>query len=186
MSNIQKVTLHQVKNSVQEILRQMHLDNFRPDYIVGITRGGLLPAIMISHYVKVPMYALDVSLRDNVQQGPESNCWMSVDAFGALEPDEVELHKSRWDVSKRKKILIVEDINDSGATLNWIKNDWEAGCFPDEQSWNTVWNENVKFATLINNESSSFKDVDYFSETINRLETPDLWLDFPWESWWMD
>ena len=42
MSNIQKVTLHQVKNSVQEILRQMHLDNFRPDYIVGITRGGLL------------------------------------------------------------------------------------------------------------------------------------------------
>ena len=187
MSNIQKVTLHQVKNSVQEILRQMHLDNFRPDYIVGITRGGLLPAIMISHYLKVPMHSLDVSLRDNAQGGPESNCWMSVDAFGALEPEEIEIAKSRWDISKRKKILIVEDINDSGATLQWIKNDWEAGCFPDERSaWNAVWNHNVKFATLINNESSSFKDVDYFSETINRVETPDIWLDFPWESWWMD
>ena len=98
-----------------------------------------------------------------------------------------KITKSRWDISKRKKILIVEDINDSGATLQWIKNDWEAGCFPDERSaWNAVWNHNVKFATLINNESSSFKEVDYYAEEINRVETPDLWLDFPWESWWMD
>ena len=35
--------------------------------------------------------------------------------------------------TKRKKILIVEDINDSGATLQWIKKDWESGCFPDEK-----------------------------------------------------
>jgi len=186
VSDIQKVTLHQVKNSVQEILRQMHLDNFRPDYIVGITRGGLLPAIMMSHYLKVPMHSLDVSLRDNTQIGPESNCWMSVDAFGALDSEDVAVFKNRWDVSKRKKILIVEDINDSGATLNWIINDWQAGCFPDESSWETVWNETVKFATLINNESSLFNNVDYFAETINRIETPDLWVDFPWESWWQD
>ena len=187
MSNIQKVTLHQVKNSVQEILRQMHLDNFRPDYIVGITRGGLLPAIMISHYLKVPMHSLDVSLRDNAQGGPESNCWMSVDAFGALEPEEIEIAKSRWDISKRKKILIVEDINDSGATLQWIKNDWEAGCFPDEtSSWNSVWNKNVKFAVVVNNESSDFDDVAYHALTINKIETPDIWVDFPWESWWLD
>jgi hypoxanthine phosphoribosyltransferase len=186
VSDIQKVTLHQVKNSVQEILRQMHLDNFRPDYIVGITRGGLLPAIMMSHYLKVPMHSLDVSLRDNAQNGPESNGWMSSDAFGYVDEEERAITKSRWDVSKRKKILIVEDINDSGATLNWIKQDWQAGCFPDESSWETVWNETVKFATLINNESSSFDDVDYFADTINRIETPDLWVDFPWESWWQD
>lgn len=188
MNNIKKITINQVKNGVQEILRQMHLDHFRPDYVVGITRGGVIPAVMISHYLKVPMYALDISLRDNVQQGPESNCWMASDAFGALQPEEVELVKSRWDVNKRKKILIVEDINDSGATLTWLKKDWEAGCFPDEvkSSWKTVWNHSVKFSTLVNNESSSFKDVDYTFETINRLETPDIWLDFPWESWWLD
>ena len=121
MNNIKKITINQVKNGVQEILRQMHLDHFRPDYVVGITRGGVIPAVMISHYLKVPMYALDISLRDNVQQGPESNCWMASDAFGALQPEEVELVKSRWDVNKRKKILIVEDINDSGATLTWLK-----------------------------------------------------------------
>lgn len=181
-----RISIGEVKNAVQEILRQMHLDNFRPDYVVGITRGGLLPAVMISHYLKVPMHSLDISLRDNVQQGPESNCWMSVDAFGALSTEEIEITKSRWDVGKRKKILIVEDINDSGATLNWLKKDWEAGCFPDEQSWKTVWHETVKFSTIVNNESSSFKEVDYTYETINKLETPDIWLDFPWESWWLD
>ena len=181
-----RISIGEVKNAVQEILRQMHLDNFRPDYVVGITRGGLLPAVMISHYLKVPMHSLDISLRDNVQQGPESNCWMSVDAFGALSTEEMEITKSRWDVSKRKKILIVEDINDSGATLNWLKKDWEAGCFPNEQSWGTVWHETVKFSTIVDNESSSFKEVDYTYETINKLETPDIWLDFPWESWWLD
>ena len=186
MSNIKKIHINHVKNGVQEILRQMHLDHFRPDYVVGITRGGLFPAVMISHYLKVPMYALDISLRDNVQQGPESNCWMAADAFGASTSEEVELHKSRWDVSKRKKILIVEDINDSGATLEWLKKDWMSGCFPGEDSWNTVWDHTVKFSTLINNESSSFDGVNYTFETINRLETPDIWIDFPWESWWLD
>ena len=139
MNNIQKVSLHQVKNNVQEILRQMHLDNFRPDYIVGITRGGLLPAIMISHYLKVPMHSLDVSLRDNVQGGPESNCWMSVDAFGALEPEEIEITKSRWDISKRKKILVVEDINDSGATFNGLKMIGKQGVFQMKLVHGTVF-----------------------------------------------
>ena len=44
MNNIKKIHINHVKNGVQEILRQMHLDNFRPDYVVGITRGGLFPA----------------------------------------------------------------------------------------------------------------------------------------------
>ena len=187
MNNIKKIHINHVKNGVQEILRQMHLDNFRPDYVVGITRGGLFPAIMISHYLKVPMHALDVSLRDNVHGGPESNCWMAADAFGALDSEAVELHKSRWDINCRKKILVVEDINDSGATLNWIKQDWEAGCFPEEKAtWNVVWNENVKFSVLVNNESSTFDGVNYQYDSINRIDDPDIWLDFPWESWWLD
>ena len=187
MNNIKKIHINHVKNGVQEILRQMHLDNFRPDYVVGITRGGLFPAIMISHYLKVPMHALDVSLRDNVQGGPESNCWMAADAFGALNPEDVAIFKNRWDNTKRKKILIVEDINDSGATLNWIKQDWEAGCFPEEKAtWNVVWNENVKFSVLVNNESSTFDGVNYQYDSISRIDDPDIWLDFPWESWWLD
>jgi len=180
------LSMGDVKNGVQEIIRQMHLDNFRPDYVVGITRGGLSPAVMISHYLKVPMFTLDVSLRDNVQEGPESNAWMAADAFGALDPEKVAIHMNRWDSTKRKKILVVEDINDSGATLEWLQNDWESGCFPDEKAtWKIVWEQNVKFAVLVNNEASSFDGVHYQYDSINRLENPDVWLDFPWESWWL-
>ncbi len=187
MSNTKRISINHVKNGVQEIIRQMHLDKFRPDYVVGITRGGLLPAVMISHYLKVPMHTLDISLRDNVQGGPESNLWMPCDAFGVVDLDKIPDFKSRFDPSKRKKILIVEDINDSGSTLNWIKNDWEASCFPDQKdTWNVVWDKNVKFAVLLNNEASSFDGVDYQYESINKLEDPDIWIDFPWESWWLD
>ena len=84
-------------------------------------------------------------------------------------------------------ILIVEDINDSGSTLNWIKEDWESSCFPDQKdTWNVVWDKNVKFAVLLNNEASSFDGVDYQYESINKLEDPNIWIDFPWESWWLD
>ena len=69
-SHFRKITLQQIKTSVQDIIRQVHLSNFHPDYIVGITRGGLMPALMISHYLKVPMYTLDVSLRDDTEGGP--------------------------------------------------------------------------------------------------------------------
>ena len=175
-----RYSIGDIKNAVQEILRQMHLDNFRPHYVVGITRGGLLPAKMISHYLKVPMYTLDISLRDNVQGGPESNLWMPCDAFGALNPEDVPVFKNRWDVTKRKNILIVEDINDSGATLNWIKQDWSGGCLPGSHGWDTVWNNNVRFAVMCEKTHTNFADVNYAWQTIDTSEE-DTWIVFPWE-----
>ena len=75
--------------------------------------------------------ALKVSLRDD-EQGPESNLWMSEDAFGYEGEEEQTVVGCRWDNFKRQKILIVDDINDTGATFNWIKEDWPSGCMPME------------------------------------------------------
>jgi len=44
-----------VQGAVLEIARQLHQDNWRPDYIVGITRGGLIPANLLSQYTGVKM-----------------------------------------------------------------------------------------------------------------------------------
>ena len=41
-------TWRDVENFTQEIIRQIHNDGWRPDYVVGITRGGLVPANLIS------------------------------------------------------------------------------------------------------------------------------------------
>lgn len=164
-----------------QIVTQMYADNWRPDYVVGLTRGGNIPATIISNMLNVRCEALKVSLRDS-EVGPESNLWMAEDAFGYVPLEEQEILKSRWDISKRKKILIIDDINDSGATFNWIKEDWPSGCLPDEKTWDTVWHKNVRFATLTDNLASEFKGtVDYACHEINKTEE-DVWLVYPWEN----
>ena len=158
-------TWQDVENQTQEILRQLHRDAWMPDYVVGLTRGGLVPANLISQYLEVPMETLKVSLRDNNTQ-PESNLWMSEDAF------------------EQKRILIVDDINDSGATLNWIKEDWMSGALPDNPKWNEIWGNTVRVAVLCDNESSKSElNVSYSAVDLNKAEE-DLWIVFPWEDWW--
>ena len=167
-----------VRGWVHEIMRDMYKGSWRPDYVVGLTRGGLTPANLLSQYLDVPMETLKVSLRDS-GTGPETNCWMSEDAFG------YEVHDPMASGDGRKQILIVDDINDSGATLNWIRQDWQSTCLPNDPRWvDEIWNHNVRFAVLVNNEASEFKDVDYAGTHINKLEDP-AWIVFPWEEWWL-
>jgi hypoxanthine phosphoribosyltransferase len=179
------ITYNEYKGLVANICRGIAQSNWKPHYIAGITRGGLLPAVMISHYFSVPCHTLKVNLRDHNDDDCESNLWMAEDAFGAVSLDAQSTYMSRWDISKRKNILIVDDINDSGNTLNWIVNDWQSGCFPtQEYAWLSVWNHNVKFASIVNNLSSQFKhNVDFYGLEINKSED-DVWVTFPYENWW--
>ena len=166
-----------VENACVNIALQMYKDNWRPDYIVGITRGGNVPATILSNMLGIRCEALKVSLRDD-EMGPESNLWMAEDAFGYVPLEEQET--CRWDNKKRKNILIVDDINDTGATFNWIVEDWQSGCLPNEKAWDTVWNKNVRFAVLTENLSSNFGYVDYSVHEVNKSEE-DVWLCYPWE-----
>ena len=167
----------EIEAQTQEILRQLQRDNWRPDYVVGLTRGGLVPATLISQYLEVPMECLKVSLRDS-EHGPESNLWMAEDAFGYV------MHDPMCSGNGRKKILIVDDINDSGATLNWIKNDWPSGCLPNDSRWKEVWGNNVRVATLVDNEASKSElKISYSAVDLNKAEE-DVWIVFPWEDWW--
>ena len=165
------VSWQDVENHTQEILRQIQRDAWLPDYVVGLTRGGLVPANFISQYLDIPMETLKVSLRDDNSQ-PESNLWMAEDAFGDNE-------------NGGKKILIVDDINDTGATLNYIKQDWQSSCLSNDERWlNDVWGNNVRVAVLFDNEASKSElDINYSSVTINKAEE-DQWIVFPWEDWW--
>lgn len=167
-----------IKGAVLEIARSIVTSDWRPDYIVGITRGGAIPAVMLSQFLDVPMRPLEVSLRDGGQC--VSDLGMAEDAFGYHRTDDLP---GCSNPALRSNILIVDDINDSGATINWIKNDWQSGCMPNDTAWTeNIWHQNVKFAVLTNNLASK-ADIDYHAWEVNKAEE-DCWLVYPWEDWW--
>ena len=164
-------TWQDIENMCLGIVNQMYKEQWRPDYIVGITRGGNVPATIISNMTGIRCEALKVALRDG-DSHQETNCWMSEDAFGYDEGKK----------GKPKKILIVDDINDTGATFEWIKQDWQASCMPSAPQWRNIWGHNVKWAVLTDNLSSDFSHaVSYCADTVNKAEE-DVWLVYPWEN----
>jgi len=155
-----------VDKAIQHIAMQMYESEWRPDYIVGITRGGLIPAVMLSHMTNIPMHTLSIQLgAEGLEENTESNCWMAEDAFGYKD--------------KQKNILVIDDINRGGDALAWLMNDWKAGCLPnDTLTWEGVWHNNVKFASLIM-DPNSIVDTDYYYEELYSED--ENWVTFPWE-----
>ena len=145
-------TWKDIEHMITTINNLMYADNWRPDYIVGLTRGGLVPATIMSNITGIKMYALDVRFRDvDKDNDPESNKRMAADAYAG------------------KNILVFDDINDSGRTFQWIKDDWKID-----------WGTNVRTAALVDNGASKFGEVDYTALEINKAEK-DVWVVFPWE-----
>ena len=122
-----------------EIARKLQRDQWLPNYVVGITRGGAVPAVLISQYLGVPCEMLKVSFSDDGDT--ESNLWMAEDSFG-------------YNQVAPKNILIVDDINDSGRTMQWIKDDWRSGCRPNDPVWDQIWGTSTRTACLIANTAS--------------------------------
>ena len=162
-------TWKDIEHMIQSINNLMYADQWRPDYVVGLTRGGLVPAVMLSNMTGIKMHTLDVRFRDGDTQ--ESNAWMAEDAFGMPEADSG---------GAGKNILLLDDINDTGRTFKWIQQDWPSGCFAGHHHWNNVWGNNVRTAALIDNGASEFGEVDYTALEINKAEK-DVWVVFPWE-----
>jgi len=139
-----------IETMCTSIIKQIYADNFKPDYIVGLTRGGNIPATIISNMLDIPCEAMKVSFRNDDRV--DKNFWLS-------------------ELIMDKKILIVDDINDSGATFNWIWEDWGLE--------NIL--HGVKFATLTENMASTFGEVSYHVHEVNKAEE-DVWLVYPWEN----
>ena len=159
------VSWNDVQRQVQSIIRQMTLDSWKPDYVVGITRGGLVPATLISHYLQCPMETLQVRINDGVPGECESNLWMPEDAVAG------------------KKILVVDDLKTTGNTLNWLITDWSGSVFNGQ--WDMIWHNNVKFAALYNCAHSNRSiDVDYSAADISNESGEEVDIVFPWEDFW--
>lgn len=180
---------NKTERAVRDIAMSMYKDGWRPDYIVGITRGGLVPAVMLSHMTGIPMHTLCVQLAaDGLEENTESNCWMAEDSFGY---ESYKLNEYNADISASaganiyehsvtaKNILIIDDINRGGDAMEWVMKDWQSSCLPNSERWDEVWHNNVRFASLLSS-PNSIVDTDYWSEEFSDEE--ESWIEFPWES----
>jgi hypoxanthine phosphoribosyltransferase len=123
-----------------------------PTLLVGIGRGGLTPAVFLSHRMGLPLVSIDHSTRI-AQFGEEL---VSVLARRTRDGD---------------RLLFVEDINDSGKTIGEIRAALGAeGAIASR----------IRFAVLLDNVRSS-QEIDYRSRRIDRSVDKD-WFVFPWEA----
>ena len=139
---IEKRTIHEyeVNKGINQIIRQIAVDKWNPELVVGMTRGGLGIGVMLSHYYDIPFLPLNKG-----------------DSLLNFE---------------FKEILLVDDINDTGAQLNKLFNEVPGVSY----EW-------VRPAVLYNNKGSSFDRVKYFGYEIDKRVDP-AWIVFPWETWW--
>lgn len=135
-----------------ELLRRLHdqIKSHPPfDVIIGLSRGGLVPAVQLSHTLNIPMVPVQWALRDH------SVCIIP-------ETTLVQL--------VNRRILIVEDINDSGASFSTLTEELKARLRP------TITNYEICTAALYQRSSSAFS-CDFVGEHVST----DHWVDFSWE-----
>jgi hypoxanthine phosphoribosyltransferase len=137
---------------VRLLSRKIIESAWTPEFVIGVGRGGLVPAVYISHQLDLPMLSIDHSSR--------------VPGFA----DEL-LAKVAAMSAQGTRLLFVDDINDSGSTIQYIRELLgDSGCTDG----------NLRVAVLINN-AGSRAQVDYWTDMIDRAEDK-RWFVFPWES----
>ena len=135
---------------VNALIRQLVLSKFIPEVVVGIARGGLTPAVMISHWLNLPFKPIHASLRDF--------------------PHWEDYLPKKSD----KRILIVDDICDSGETFARLQNHIDG-----RGKANKI---DIRFATLWWNNECDF-EPNYWIRDCAK-DSGNIWIHFPWEAWW--
>ena len=144
----------EMRRDVNVLCREIILDKFDPQVIVGLSRGGLVPGVMMSHWFNKPFKPVQAALRDFVE-------W---EDYLPRKTDE--------------KVLIVDDICDSGETFERISS-FIKGPKKDKPLEISC---DVRFASLWWNNAVQFEPHYYVREVAK--DTENLWIHFPWESWW--
>jgi uncharacterized protein len=146
MPTLMPVDQPEFLTAVHYVAARIRESGWQPAFIIGLGRGGLIPAVYLSHATGVPMLSIDHS-----SQVPDFSAELLVKLAG---------------MSKAQRLLFVDDINDSGSTIAHVKAALgEAG---GDLS-------NVRFGTLIDNVVSA-ETVDYHFRTIDRTVNKDWFV----------
>ena len=137
---------------IEALARQLEADSWKPDFLVGIGRGGLVPACYLSHRTGLPLLTVDHSTGDR--------------GFG-----EELLDKLAAKIRSGERLLIVDDINDSGGTIAYLRAAIESKV--DDPGA-------LRVAVLVHNMRSRAR-AEYQGSEIDR-DRDKRWYVFPWEA----
>jgi hypoxanthine phosphoribosyltransferase len=138
---------HEIDRMLNRLVEMVRMNDFRPDIIVGISRGGLIPAAVLSDRLGVDCDAVRLRFYKSVQNTEET-------------PNIIQHVSSDL---RRKKVLIVDDVADTGHSLQTIKR------YVQEKGA-----DDIMVCTLHYKPCSIIKP-DHFVEETNA------WIIYPWE-----
>lgn len=137
---------------VETVARALAADDWTPDFLVGIGRGGLVPAAYLSHRTGIALLSVDHS-------------------SGEIGFADELLDKLAAKIKAGQRLLIVDDINDSGATIASLRA--AIGARGGDSA-------GLRVAVLVDNVRSQAK-ADYRGSEIDRSRDKS-WFVFPWEA----
>ena len=132
-----------------------------PDLIVGLSRGGLVPAVALSHALDIPLRTIEWS--KSKQRVNQDIC----------ELVSAQTHN----------ILIVDDIVDTGELLSQLFEDWDKwatfdNSYVDASKIRVASLVNYKPAHVLYDNLSGSITCNYYARTYK--DKP--WIDFFWET----
>lgn len=158
--NVISVSWNDINRIVEKFSKNFSEAN-KPDYIVTIQRGGLIPAVILSHEINVRDIIV-VDARITID-----------DEINSCKVTPVLKENVNLNILENKKIVIIDDILGSGETLNLVLdnikkyNPKEAKIF-------------VCYLNEVNFNNSQFKQGDLLND-IQIGKIVDRWVMFPWE-----
>lgn len=136
-----------VYNILLELARIIKHNQIFPEIIVGVSRGGWLPARVLSDLLDVPqLTSIGIEFYSEINQPNQKPI--------ITQPVPLPLHK--------KRILLVDDITDSGKSLQLAKTELEKTA------------DKIFTVTLYHKPWSCLTPDFYYKETSK-------WVIFPWE-----
>jgi len=142
-------TWNQIYDMLLDLANKIQGDGYKPDVIIGIARGGLVPARILSDFLETPELAII-----------QIEYYVSI----AQTRQEPILKRSLHTQITDKKALLVDDVSDTGKSLQLAKNHLQQ---QDAKE--------IKTATLYAKPQTITKP-DYYEKQTSH------WIVFPWDA----
>jgi hypothetical protein len=140
----------EIEEGILTITERMLSDDFVPDVIVAILTGGVIPAKLMSDVLGIKsMRYIDVKFYKGV------NSRENKPIVRAVYVDSLE----------NKKVLVIDDVSDTGETLDFIGNVI------------AMFNPSLVRTATIFVKPWSRKYPDYYYKVVDK------WIIFPWDKW---